>query len=126
MYIQRNLAVKTHFILFYFYIYFKIYLVFMCVFACMYVCMYIICVPGAHGSQKRVSDPLEVKLQSGVREVVSHSVGTRTEPGGSSPRVASTGEPAVQPCESSWNQMLPEHWLGLQLLPLSVPGSYLW
>ena len=37
-------------------------------YVCVYVCMYTTCMFGAHGSQKRVSDLLEVELQI----VVSH------------------------------------------------------
>ena len=43
----------------------------MCLFVC--VCVGVpLCVPGAGGGQKRVSDPLELELQT----VVSHFVGT--------------------------------------------------
>jgi hypothetical protein len=30
---------------------------------CLHICLCTVCVPGAHGSQRRVSDPLELELQ---------------------------------------------------------------
>ena len=33
----------------------------------MYVCMYAMCVPGAHRSQNRAKDPLELELKMVVR-----------------------------------------------------------
>lgn len=41
----------------------------------MYVCMYIMCVPGAQGSQKQVSDSLELEFQM----VVNWHVGIESQ-----------------------------------------------
>ena len=38
---------------------------------CLHICLFITCVPGAHRSQKRESDPLELEVQM----VVSYYVG---------------------------------------------------
>lgn len=45
----------------------------------LHVCIDTMCMPGAHGGQKKASNPLELELE----KVVGHHAGIPTEPGSS-------------------------------------------